>query len=287
MLTLFTALTFIGQLNQAPIEYGSSKIDLSIKDMTIEVFCYKPMHYTGKRMIMVFHGTLRDADAYRDDAKKMADRFGALIVAPKFDEKRFPNRKYHRGGILNEDGSAAKPSEWTYNFVPKIAKAIRKREGLKELPYTLIGHSAGAQFVMRMAGFFDSGAERIVAANPGSDLFPNTRMEFGYGFGKLPEKLQTNKVLKQYLAQPLTLYLGGSDCCKDEYFDDSPEAMEQGGSRFARGQACYKAARELAEKRGWPFNWKIVVAPGVGHDHKLMFEHAQADVALFGHKIWN
>jgi dienelactone hydrolase len=273
-------------LPQGPIAEGSSKIDLTVNGTSLEVFCYKPKSYRGERMVMVLHGTLRDADAYRDDSRKMAERFGALIVAPKFDETRFPSRRYHRGGILREDGTAAPQSEWTYPFIPEIAQQIRRREGKPSLPYTLLGHSAGGQFLVRLAGFYNPGAVRIVAANPGSDLFPTRDMPFGYGFGNLPPELSNDDVIRAYLAQPLTLYLGGADNGWDEYLDDSPEAMAQGPGRRQRGQAVFAAAQKLAKERGWPFHWQLVIAPGVNHDHQRMFEHPQADVALFGKKLW-
>lgn len=272
-------------LAQGPLADGASKVDLDVNGTKLEVFVYKPKSYRGERMVMVCHGTLRNADEYRDDSRQMAERFGVLVVAPKFDETRFPNRLYHRGGVLNADGTAAPKETWTYNYLPAIVKQIREREAKPSMPYILLGHSAGGQFLVRLAGFFDSGAERIVAANPGSDLFPTRDMPFGYGFGSLPASLSDDETIRRYLAQPLTLYLGGSDNFYDEYLDTSPEAMAQGPGRRQRNQACFAAAKALAAQRGWPFNWKMVIAPGVNHDHLRMFNHEVADVALFGRKI--
>ncbi len=277
MTSLILALTMTTQL---PV--GNSDLKLTIKGTELEVFCYKPSSYKGERMIFVFHGTLRNADEYRDHAKAMADRFGALIVAPKFDSERFPGRRYNRGGILKEDGTAAPRDEWTYAFIPEIAKAIRDKEAKPKLPYTLIGHSAGGQFLVRLAGFFDSGAVRIVASNAGSALFPTREAPFGYGYGGLPAELSTDDMIKRYLAQPLTLYLGTADNAPDEYFDESAEAMKQGGGRFQRNHAVFAKAQAVAKERGWKFNWRLVEAPGVGHDHEKMFNHERAESALFG-----
>lgn len=255
---------------------------LPIAGKEIEVFTYKPRSYAGERMIMVLHGTLRNADEYRNDARAMGDRFGALIVAPKFDSERFPSIKYQRGGILKEDGTPAPRSEWTYALIPQIFTAIKKRERKPSLKYWIIGHSAGGQFVLRMAGFQKTGAERMVAANPGSDLFPTRDMPFGYGFGNLPDSLADDKVIQSYLAQPLTLYLGTADNGPDEYFDDSPSAMKQGPGRYQRGLASYEYAMKLAAQRGWRFGWSLVKAPGIGHDHTAMFNHPACERALFG-----
>lgn len=267
-------------LQGSAVPNGAARLEIPVRGLTLEVFTYKPATYTGKRMIMVFHGTLRNADEYRDHAKAMGDRFGALIVAPKFDAARFPNRRYHRGGILREDGTAAPAEEWTYAMIPQIAEEIRRREGRPKMPYTLVGHSAGGQFLVRLAGFFDSGADRIVAANPGSELFPTREMPFGYGFGKLPESLSTDDVLRRYLAQPLVLFLGTADDGYDEDLDESPVAMLQGPGRLQRGRAVFAAGQKLAKEKGWRFGWKLVEAPGIGHDHEKMFNHPNAAKAL-------
>lgn len=267
-------------LKAQAVPLGVAKLDVPVRGTTLEVFTYKPASYTGKRMIMVFHGTLRNADEYRDHAKAMGDRFGALIVAPKFDSERFPSRRYHRGGILRADGTAAPQDEWTYPMIPALADEIRRREGKPTMPFTLIGHSAGGQFLVRLAGFYDTGAARVVAANPGSDLFPTREMPFGYGFGTLPESLSTDDVIRRYLAQNLVIYLGTADDGHDEDLDESPEAMIQGPGRYQRGKAAFAAAQKLAKEKGWRCNWRLVETKGIGHDHEKMFDAPEAAKAL-------
>ena len=266
----------------APIADGAARYEFHLDGVPIETFTYKPKSYRGERMIIVMHGTLRNADEYRDHAVAMGERFGALVVAPRFDRRRFTSRRYHRGGILTADGKAAPKGEWTYRFIPMLARSVREMEQRANLPFTVIGHSAGGQFVARMSAFQDTGAVRHVAANPGSELFPTRDLPFGYGFGGLPPTLADDTALKRYLAVPLTLYLGTADDRPDEYFDQSPNAMKQGGGRLQRGRACFAAASKLAKERGWPFHWRIVEAKGVGHDHQKMFDHAACEAALFG-----
>ncbi|MCU0866155.1 MAG: hypothetical protein MUC36_20415, partial [Planctomycetes bacterium] len=142
------------------------------RPVELQVFTYRPANWSGQRLLFVMHGVLRNADEYRDHAVGMADRFDALVVAPKFDEERFPSRAYQRGGLLREDGSLAPKEEWTYARIPELAAAIRTRTGKPDAQLYVIGHSAGGQFVVRMSAFQDTGAVRLVAANPGSVLLP-------------------------------------------------------------------------------------------------------------------
>ena len=130
-------------------------------------------------------------------------------------------------------------------------------------------------------GFYGAhGAKGIVAANPGSDLFPTREMPFGYGFGNLPASLSGDDTIRRYLAQPLTLYLGTSDDHHDEDLDESPEAMAQGAGRYQRGKAAFAAAQKLAKARRWAFGWRLVETPGIGHDHGKMFDAPEAGKAL-------
>jgi dipeptidyl aminopeptidase/acylaminoacyl peptidase len=264
------------------IPVGSSRFVVQLQDLPIEVFAYKPESYQGKRMIFVHHGTLRNADEYRDHARSMAERFGALVIAPRFDRGRFPSSRYHYGGIVDRKGKARAPADWTWAAIPELAEIVRRMERKRKLPYWLIGHSAGGQFVARLSAFQKTGAVRYVAANPGSELVPTRDMPFGYGFGDLPPELSSDEQLRFYLSQPLTLYLGTLDNKPDAYFATNPVAMRQGGGRLQRGRFCYEVAKKLAAERGWDFNWRIVEAEGVGHDHQKMFNHPACEDALFG-----
>lgn len=277
-------LALVVTLAPTSIPFGTSMVEVEVKGTKLEVYTYKPESYKGEQMIMVFHGVLRNADEYRDHSKGMGDRFGALIIAPKFDAERFPTRRYQFGGILNAERKAAPPDEWTYAMIPILASEIRKIEEKPELKLWIIGHSAGGQFVARMSAFQITGAERLVAANPGSHLFPTRDLPFGYGFGNLPDELSSDEILKRYLAAPLSIYLGTADNGPDEYFDSSENAMKQGGGRYQRGKACFELAKKLAEEREWTFNWRLVEAEGIGHDHEKMFNHPKCAEALFGFK---
>jgi hypothetical protein len=57
-------------------------------------------------------------------------------------------------------------------------------------------------------------------------------------------------------------------------------AVPQGSNRYERGLNAYRAAQTLAQERGWPFNWKVVKVPGVGHSASRMFRTEEAISAL-------
>jgi pimeloyl-ACP methyl ester carboxylesterase len=263
------------------IPVGVSRIVYENQGEPLTLHTYRPPTYAGGPLILVFHGVKRNAEDYRNFAITLAERFRAIIITPEFDSTRFPSARYQRGGLMK--GKQAQPTAaWTYTMVPGIVSFARKAMGNDTLPYYLIGHSAGGQFLVRMAAFLPGEARRIVASNPGSDLFPTRDQPFGYGFGGLPESLSDDKVLKAYLAAPLTLYLGTDDIYPRPSFDDSPDGMRQGQHRLERGRNCYAFAKALAQQKGWPFNWRKVETPGIGHDAAFMFAAKEVEDALFG-----
>ena len=271
-------------LHAEPIAAGKGRIEIDVGE-TLEVFTYKPANYAGGPLLLVFHGVGRNADEYRDFAETLGDRFGFLVVAPKFDKERFPLERYQRGGIV-QDGRAQPRDAWTYAMVPRLVAAVREREGKPELPFWIIGHSAGGQFVVRMVALAGTlGASGVVAANPGSHLFPPRDAPFGYGFGNLPAELSDDAALRRYVEAPLVLYLGTADNDPaHRSLDREPEAVRQGASRYERGLNCFAAAEALARERGWSFGWRKVEVAGIEHDAAKMFAAPEVERALLGAK---
>jgi len=263
-----------------PVPAGSSKISVVAGGVPLDVYTHKPANYRGGPLILVFHGVQRNAEDYRDWAVVLAERFGAIVAAPHFDKERFSVEAYQRGGVIR-DGVLQPAERWTYAKVPALIAALRAREGRPDLPVTIIGHSAGGQFVQRMAALFpEHGAVRVVAANPGSHIFPRTDWPYGFGFGGLGAD---DAMLRRYLAAPLTLYLGTGDTDPNHpSLTRDEDSMRQGPHRYARGQALWDYAQKLARERGWPCHWRKVETPGIAHDAAKMFAAKEVEDALFG-----
>lgn len=257
-----------------PLPPGKSKLSVAVHDETIELHTYRPASSKDGPLLVVVHGLGRNADGYRDHAIPLADELHALVVAPLFTEERFPTDRYQRGGVVHE-GKAQPAEKWTFQYLAEIVRLVREREGRPDMPYYLIGHSAGGQILHRMAAFLPGEAQRIIAANPGTLLFPTRDAQYPLGFGGLPAELGGDEQIKAYLAAPLTLYLGTNDVLTKD-LDQGEAANRQGLTRFERGHACFAKAQALAKERSWPFHWRLVEAPGVGHSAAAMFSHPNA-----------
>ena len=265
-----------------PFPDGRSTVQVDFDGTPLNLWVYKPANYVGDGFIVLFHGASRAAEAYRDNAAAFADTYGRLVVVPEFDAERFPNRLYQMGGVFREDGTFADAEERTFDFGPCIVALIREREGREDMPHLLLGYSAGAQFLERLAAFMDTDAERLIAMSPGSALFPTREMEYGLGFGGLPEEWADDERIRRYLALPLTIAIGTADV--EEAQLPTGDAFDQGVHRYSRNLRWFVTAMDLAHLRGWDFNWRLVIAHGAGHAPPEMFGHPQIGNALFGHR---
>jgi pimeloyl-ACP methyl ester carboxylesterase len=200
-----------------------------------------------------------------------------IVMAPLFDKLRFPSWSYQRGGIVVKD-KLRDQHRWTGNIVVELAGWARRQEQ-RGLAYSLIGHSAGAQFLSRVAAFVPTEARRIVIANPSTYVFPSLSIQAPYGMGGVYAPARGEAELRRYLQQPVTIFLGTADV-SDKARNDSPAARAQGTTRYGRGANTFRAGQKLASSHGWSFGWRLVEAPGVGHSAGKMFSVPQAIRAL-------
>lgn len=259
----------------APAPSGPGQMIVDASGVKLTVFTYRPGGCRVQGTLIVFHGLNRNADAYRDDVRPLADRLCLFVAAPLFDELRFPTWRYQRGGVVDHD--AMQPERnWTVGLVAPLVREVQNQAGTRGLPYYLAGHSAGAQFLSRVAAYTQSGATRIVIANPSTYVLPSTAEDAPYGFGRLKNG---DVLLRAYLGRPITLLLGEEDT-GSKNLADNDAAMQQGGTRLERGRRTFAAGQAAARDHGWAFGWRLVEVPGVGHSARSMLGGDDAAAAL-------
>jgi len=286
-LTALAVMLCTATLHANPIPIGSSERSISVEDISIDVYTYKPAHYKGGPILLVLHGLGANAQGYRDSAIPLADAHGYLVIAPLFDRKRFPTWRYQTGGLVRDQRVAGEfqiepESQWTGRLFLDIIAAVRDAEERADLMYSIIGHSAGGQALSRFAAFVPNAAQHIIIANPSTYIWPSREERFPYGFGGLPPALSDEAALQRYLAQPVIVLLGTADVERSGSLNTRPGAERQGENRYARGRNAFRAAQQLAQDRGWAFRWRLVEVPGIAHSARRMFGSAEALNALSG-----
>ncbi|WP_299845910.1 alpha/beta fold hydrolase [uncultured Paracoccus sp.] len=249
---------------EEPVEQVTAEID----GQDMRIYRYHPEGCAAPSILLVFHGNSRAAKSYLNSAREIADRGCFIVYSPLFDRDRFPNWTYHRGGLVR-DGQLQPEEDWTASMVDDLMDWARQQEGLPEADGYLFGHSAGAQFLSRVAAYaLPDDVARIILANPSSYVMPSEEEQVPYGYGGLPEP-EAEGWMRDYLAAPITIYLGEEDTGSKD-LTTNPPALRQGRNRLDRGERTFEAARKAAESKGWPFNWSLVRADDVGHSARGM-----------------
>lgn len=256
------------------IRRGNGKHAAEIAGTRLNLFTYRPRG-TPRLLLLVFHGLNRDAQPYRNNARTLAEAVGAIVISPEFDAGRFSIDLYQRGGVA-KDGVFVPPGKRTVDLIAPIVAWAREASGAPDLPHTLLGHSAGGQFLSRVTAFAPTDATRFIVANPSTWVLPSLDDAVPYGFGGTPE---AEAALRAYLERPVIALLGTADTGTHNLANE-PEAVAQGVNRLERGRATVARAQKTAQERGWSCGWKLVEVPGVGHNAAMMFSSPQA-VAVF------
>ena len=262
------------------IEAGNGQQSASFAGTTLQLFTYKPANCSLKLLLVVFHGVERDAGPYRDHARSLANRLCAIVVSPEFDKARFPTDLYQHGGV-SQGGAFVPPGTRPVDLVAPLVAWVQAAAGQPGMPFILIGHSAGAQFLSRVAAFTPTNAVRIVIANPSTWVMPNTDTAVPYGFGRVGTSKNAEDALRVYLGRPVTVLLGQDDTGSKNLASD-PSAMAQGPNRLARGRTAFNAARTASQSHGWPLGWSLVEVVGVGHSATKMFSAPETLASLSG-----
>ncbi|MDD1684324.1 MAG: hypothetical protein LUQ19_00380 [Methanoregula sp.] len=237
----------------------------------IQVYTYRPASWNASgQVLIVMHGAGRSAVPLRDLWIPYGDVHSCLIVAPEFSLKYYPNDYWYAGGNLHDGKGNPNPKEnWTYMAIEHVFDDFRNRTGARQETYLLFGHSAGAQFVHRLATFLpEARYSRAVAANAGVYAMPTYSV--AYPFGLLGSPLPESDIPKVFLRK-LIIMSGADDTNpRDTELAGFPEAEAQGSNRFERAKNYYATAEREAKTRGIPLNWEYHVVPGVGHDEAGM-----------------
>lgn len=294
----------VGPLDWGPdwLKQGPGSFDVpggpGDEDRTVGVRYFLPRRFTPRSpILLVIPGAGRHAGDYRDAWIPMAQRTGVLVAALNYPARDYDFAAYQMGGVIEDlevqnaprpgrDGLPRRrarvldedidydlnrqPEEWLFADFDRIFDMLVAATGSTRTRYDIFGHSAGAQVVHRMVLFRpESKADRIICANAGLYTLPTLDQPLLTG---LRGTGATRASLTASFRARMTVMLGEEDTDRGEgtLRLSTPAIEEQGQTRFERGRYFFNVARETARRIGAPFNWRLRIIPGVGHDHQRM-----------------
>ena len=254
-------------------ERGFGRVAFATKEgRTLTAWVYRGRSFdpSSGPIWFVMHGASRDAERYVRAAAPVAERYGALVVAPHFGKDAYPKGTDYTLGVMLA-GRWRDPEDYLYSEIERLFDAVRGSLGGSQRGYYLFGHSAGAQFTHRLLTFLPRArALGAVAANAGWYTLPTDAdprwNTVPYGLLGSPVKPED---LRGFFAMRFVVLLGERDTTtaeSDDLVRGTPEAQAQGATRLERGRFYFGVARAKAEELHVPFGWRMATVPRAAHD---------------------
>jgi len=230
-------------------------------------------------IVFLFHGAERDAMAYRNSLINKANVYGFIVVVPEFSEINFPGVSAYQIGNVYDDGDEPSPAtlhpeeQWSFSFIEPIFSFVKNKTKNTSARYHVIGHSAGAQFAHRFLMFKPSAkVGKTVVSAAGWYTALDTQITFPYGLQDSPIE---NLDLGPLFEKQVYVQVGTADNNPNaSSLRRNTKADLQGLHRLARAQYFYNKAEVLAVGLSLPFVWKLVIIPGLSHDHVAAVGHS-------------
>lgn len=220
-------------------------------------------HYTPETasshspVIVLVHGVTRHAAEHIFRFRSLAERAGALLIAPYFSRSAFGR---YQQVIDPKHGVRADLA------LLDILDAVQKSTGVSTERVHLFGYSGGAQFVHRFAMIHPTRAATMLLASAGWYTFPDESLSYPYGLADFPiAGIALDP--RQFLKVERHLLVGDRDTGRGDNLRTSRRVDKlQGINRVERAKRWFKAMEQASRcHASYPPKSTFEIISGVGH----------------------
>ncbi len=214
-------------------------------DDAFEYLAYVPATAPkGAPMLVTVHGISRNARQHMRMMMPLADRYGVVLMAPRFPRKRFP--AYQR---LAPSADGRRPDA----LLRKAARELGQLVGASYRRLHLFGYSGGAQFVHRFVMRRPDRVASYAIGAAGWYTFPDETQRFPYGLRRGSDRTPSSLDADAFLRVPGLVLVGERDVTQDPALRVTARLVShQGPTRFDRGINWSQAMNHAAAQRGLP-----------------------------------
>jgi hypothetical protein len=241
--------------------------NLLLSQYSIPVWVVIPSGYsTSSKFVVTMCGINRDASNIATYWVPFANKNNYVIAAPEFSSKNWSSDAYILGNMFTGSGNLNPREKWSFNIVEQIHRELFVNCGLKDSTYELWGHSAGGQFVHRLAFFLpDNLITRYIAGNPGWYTCPDLSVVYPWGAQNSQLNLVASDLI-EFTKRNLVVMRGTADTVRDGALNTDPLSDAQGLNRYTRAGYFYNKGVTVNSN----LIWKLVDVPNVGHEDQKM-----------------
>ncbi len=242
----------------------------ALSSYSVPVWVVLPTKYSASsKFITAMCGINRDASGIATYWVPFANANNYVIAAPEFNSTEWSSDAYILGNMFtgsSGSGTLNPKTKWSFTIVEEIHRELYTACGLTDSTYELWGHSAGGQFVHRLAFFLpDILISRYIAGNSGWYSCPDLSVAFPWGAQQKLLGLTTDDLLA-FSRQNLVIMRGTADTTRDSALNTDPNSDAQGLNRYTRAGYFYNSGSLINTS----LKWKLIDVPNVAHDDQKM-----------------
>lgn len=223
-----------------------------------EYFHYIPKTASSQSPVIVLvHGVTRHAAEHIFRFRSLAERAGAILIAPYFSQSAFGS---YQQLIDPKRGVRADLA------LIDILDAVEKSTGVSTQRVHLFGYSGGAQFVHRFVMVHPDRAAMMLIASAGWYTFPDESLSYPYGLAHFPlSGIELEP--RRFLMVERHLLVGAQDTSRGDNLRTSHRVDElQGPNRVERAKRWFKAMENASRfYDSHPPKATFEIISGVGH----------------------
>src|SRR5262245_32847657 len=231
----------------------------------------------GAPLFIAVHGLSRNVVEHATLFAGYCERFGAVLVAPHFDEQQ--GNDFQR---LGRTGHGTRSD----HALDTIVEDVVHRTGAVAAPVHLFGFSGGAQFCHRYTMAYPHRVAGAVLAAAGWYTFPDPLLKYPYGIRSTRGLPNVRFDPEEFLRVPMTVIVGDRDVAGEHLRSTEQVHQQQGRNRLERARNWVAAMQAAAAERRLESRVHLEVIPGGDHVFAgLMETRALGDrvfAALFG-----
>jgi poly(3-hydroxybutyrate) depolymerase len=219
----------------------------------------------GAPLVVSVHGISRNAEEHGRRFAPFAERYGVVLVAPLFDEARFPD--YQRLG--RESGAKGKRGARADRMLERIVAEVGRTTPADPSRLFLFGFSGGGQFVHRFAMAYPERVASYVVGAAGWYTFPDATVPFPRGTRMRACLSDVCFDPKRYLRVPSLVLVGERDVHEGSAMRQTSKVNDQQGeSRLERGEHWVAAMQAAAQEHGYSTRFGFATLARSGHSFR-------------------
>jgi len=228
-------------------------------------FLYAPRDLRPDSPLVVsIHGISRNAREHVAAFTKLADRYGAVVLAPVFTDYRYGD--YQRLGRRGR-GSRADLA------LQRLASHVIFEWGLASAKFYLYGHSGGAQFAHRYAMAYPRDVAGLGLSAAGWYTLPDPDLPYPYGIKPTSDSYGLTLDADEFLRVPACVFVGEDDVGRDGAFNRSEKLdLMQGRNRIERAAYWVESMNRAAGALGYNTRYALHILPDADHDFEELVD---------------